>query len=750
MSRGKKFMNKKRKGSFKGVNKKKKHNINKEHDSKNKKALFNRYKDKQKVEEELAKKRQMEQRFQKQQPVSESEEEVEEDSYGQLVSCFKQNGNNKMIAESEGDTSGDESDDDEMNDTTQQMDTERNESDTDTHSSDEEDSSEEIVTELQADNELDTSNDPFTKHLQYDLEDQLIVALSNTPSTVKNTHKRWPTLGNLVISIPQPLVTSSKLQKPKFSLLEEKIYAPLATVPHTINNVDFKQLHLKSQIHGNIVSANKTNLVKKDLELTDIFTPLQKELLSIMNNYQDLYYPERTFSNADEIRFTYCLHVVNHMLKTRTKILHHNAKIAKNSKDLSEDYQDQGLVRPKVLIMVPFKDAAYRVVKTLIDIVVPKGSGQVVNKNRFEDDFTGGEILMPTKNPKPEDYELLFTGNTDDTFRLGLTLTKKTLKLYTDFYSSDILIASPLGLRMIVGAEGEEDRDYDFLASVEVLVMDQADVFYMQNWDHLLHVLDHFHLQPKKTHGTDFSRVRSWAVNGWAKYYRQTLVFSSVSLPELKSVMNRKCQNYAGKVLVENFPEVGSIQQVLVQVPQLFHRFNATNPLSSVDARFDYFVKEILPKQRDTLMSHTLLYVPSYFDFVRLRNYFKKEDISFVQICEYSKDAKIARARDMFFHTEAHFLLYSERVHFFRRLRIKGIRHIIFYQLPTYPHFYSEMCNLMQESNQNKYGGSDCNMSVSALYCRYDAPRLAGVLGAARACSAAAAERALHMFVTGD
>ena len=34
-------------------------------------------------------------------------------------------------------------------------------------------------------------------------------------------------------------------------------------------------------------------------------------------------------------------------------------------------------------------------------------------------------------------------------------------------------------------------------------------------------------------------------------------------------------------------------------------------------------------------MSHTAIFVPSYFDFVRLRNYFKKEDISFAQICEY-------------------------------------------------------------------------------------------------------------------
>lgn len=90
---------------------------------------------------------------------------------------------------------------------------------------------------------------------------------------------------------------------------------------------------------------------------------------------------------------------------------------------------------------MPFKDAAYRVVKTLIDLVVPKEAGQVVNKNRFEEDFTGGELIMPSKNPKPEDYELLFSGNTDDTVRLGMTLTKKTLKviLYVFFCDNNDL-----------------------------------------------------------------------------------------------------------------------------------------------------------------------------------------------------------------------------------------------------------------------------------------------------------------------
>ncbi|KAM3955030.1 LOW QUALITY PROTEIN: U3 small nucleolar RNA-associated protein 25 homolog [Aphomia sociella] len=747
MSKGKKFFNKNKKGTFKKVAKKKK----KEKETINKKAIFNRYKNKQKVEEELEKKRQWEKKIQERQVTYSESEGEEEDAYGQLVSCFTTK-KGVTIVDSEESSISDNSDTEGVSESNyklqkQMKSDESDDADMDKQSED----GAEIEDNEEDDPEIDQDfkNDPFTRHLQYDFSDELLISLTNSPPNVDQITKNWPVLGNLTITIPKPVEINAKRAKHKMSLLEEKTFAQTGTVPQTYSSIDFKQMYLKSQIHGNITSANKINLINKDLELTEVFTPLQKELFAIINNYQDLYYPERSFVNADEIRYIYCLHIVNHMLKTRTKIIHHNAKLSRKS-DLSDDYRDQGLVRPKVLIMVPFKDAAYRVVKTIIDILVPKETGQVLNKKRFEDDFTGEELAMPKKNPKPEDYELLFTGNTDDTFRLGMTLTKKTLKLYTEFYSSDIIVASPLGLRMIVGAEGEEDRDYDFLASIEVLVMDQMDVFLMQNWDHLLHVLDHFHLQPKKTHGTDFSRVRSWAVNGWSKYYRQTLVFSSLLLPEIKAVMNKKCYNYAGKVIVANPIEMGAIQQVVLQVPQIFHRFNATNPLMSVDERFEYFIKEILPKQRDTLMSHTLIYVSSYFDYVRIRNYFKKEDINFVQICEYSKDSKTARARDMFFHTEAHFLLYSERVHFFRRFRIKGIRHIIFYQLPTYPHFYSEMCNLMQECNQNKYGGGECNMTVSALFSSYDAARLAATLGGHRAARMLQSTKPVHMYMTGD
>lgn len=65
-------------------------------------------------------------------------------------------------------------------------------------------------------------------------------------------------------------------------------------------------------------------------------------------------------------------------------------------------------------------------------------------------------------------------GNTDDCFRIGISLAKKSLKLYTKFNEADILLCSPLGLRMVIGDETEEKRELDFLASIEVLVIDRV------------------------------------------------------------------------------------------------------------------------------------------------------------------------------------------------------------------------------------------------------------------------------------
>jgi U3 small nucleolar RNA-associated protein 25 len=591
----------------------------------------------------------------------------------------------------------------------------------------------------------DNFNDPFVKHVCYELHENALSSLQNVQVIANNSMQHWPTLGKLLIQIPEYELTEKK-NKNVYSIEEQKKFAPPGSAPTRITNEDLvkpENLFIKSQIIENLSKANKS------LKDETLFTDLQREMFSVINNYQDLYYCQRSFSNAEEIRFVYCLHTVNHILKTRLKVVHHNARLSKKE-DVPDEFRDQGLVRPKVLIIAPFKDSAYKIIQMITSILLPEDKGHVMNKKRFLEEYTGNEICMPKKNPKPEDYELTFTGNTSDDFKIGITVTKKSLKLYADFYSSDIIIASPLGMRTIIGAEGEASRDYDFLASIELLILDHTELFFMQNWDHFIHVINHLHLQPKESHGTDFSRVRMWSLNGWAKYYRQTLIFSSVVLPEINSIFNKKCNNYAGKIKISNPIEFGSIRQVFVQIPHVFHKFEAPSAQELIDARFDFFINKILPQQRDSLMKQTLIYIANYFDYVRLRNYFKREDLSFVQICEYSKEGKIARARDMFYHGDVHFLLYTERHHFFNRIRVKGIRHLVFYQPPNFPHFYYEMCNLMQEANMNKKIGNTSNMTVNILYSKYDVHQLAAIVGTERATKMSQSDRNVHMMVTGE
>ena len=84
-------------------------------------------------------------------------------------------------------------------------------------------------------------------------------------------------------------------------------------------------------------------------------------------------------------------------------------------------------------------------------------------------------------------------------FPVGVAILQRSIRLYAPFYSSDILIASPLGLRTIIGGEGEKKRDFDFLSSIELLIIDQADIYLMQNWEHVL-VMVVIYIQSDKVH----------------------------------------------------------------------------------------------------------------------------------------------------------------------------------------------------------------------------------------------------------
>lgn len=81
--------------------------------------------------------------------------------------------------------------------------------------------------------------------------------------------------------------------------------------------------------------------------------------------------------------------------------------------------------------------------------------------------------------------------------------------------------------------------------------------------------------------------------------------------------------------------------------------------------------KKALPKLMGGVVGQCLIVIPSYFDFVRVRNFFKEfesqEDITYAAISEYSEIPEVTRARGDFFHSRVQFLIVTERFHFYRR-----------------------------------------------------------------------------------
>lgn len=76
----------------------------------------------------------------------------------------------------------------------------------------------------------------------------------------------------------------------------------------------------------------------------------------------------------------------------------------------------------------------------------------------------------------------------------------------------------------------------------------------------------------------------------------------------------------------------------------------------------------------------------------------------------------------------------------------KGIRNLIFYELPTYSHFYSEICNMMKATDS----GVDATWTCTVLYSKYDAQKLAAVVGIDRTAQMLQSKKNVHLFVTGE
>lgn len=461
------------------------------------------------------------------------------------------------------------------------------------------------------------------------------------------------------------------------------------------------------------------------------FNDLEKSIAGNMFSYQDILYCERKPSNAAGLRRLACLHAVNHVFKTRDRIIKNNARLAKEEDDNLE-LRDQGFTRPKVLMILPTRESCSRMIDCIASLCEPE---QQENRKRFDDSYVvKGDVFS---DDKPEDFRELFAGNDDDMFRLGLKFTRKTIKYFSQFYNSDIIFASPLGLRMALEGKDDKKGDYDFLSSIEMVVVDQADALLMQNLEHTEYIFEHLNLQPREAHGCDFSRVRSWYLDNNAKYFRQVIAFSAFNTPELNVLMYNQSQNWAGKVRISD-THSGTITELGLKVKQTFSRLDSPSIETDPESRFTYFTSAIIPTltRRSKDSAGTLIFIPSYFDFTRVRNYLAMSEstssLSFGAISEHTSVPDASRARSHFITGRHKVLLYTGRAHHFKRFRIKGARKVIMYELPDNPIFYKEIVAgyLGQSVREGKLAPGEGTVRV--MFSNWDVLKLERIVGSER------------------
>lgn len=501
------------------------------------------------------------------------------------------------------------------------------------------------------------------------------------------------------------------------------------------------QISSSALAHGSSIVLNTDDLqLKQRLQepakkALPSFDRVTGSLASSIFNYRDVLFPERTLRNAETVRKLTSLHTLNHVLKTRDRVIKDNARLAKEGTE-SIELRDQGFTRPKVLVILPTRNSCVKYIDTIISIYKPE---QQENKRRFEDSYASGDDHF--SEDKPEDFRELFAGNDDDMFRLGLKFTRKTVKFFAQFYNSDIIFGSPLGLRMAIGADDPKKQDYDFLSSIEIVVADEADAMLMQNWEHVEYIFEHLNLQPKEAHGCDFSRVRDWYLDGNAKYLRQTILSSSFNFPALNRLFSRHMLNVTGKMKYSK-EEDGAMIDLGISTRQTFSRLDVTSPVTEPDDRFKYFITAILPsltkysKHGTGAGQGVLIYLPSYADFVRVRNYLASssdtQNISFGSISEYTTGQDVARARSHFFSGRHSVLLYTERAHHFRRYHLKGVKKVVMYGLPENPIFYKEIVGGYLGSSISSANLNARETSARTLFSKLDALKLKRIVGTGR------------------
>ena len=331
--------------------------------------------------------------------------------------------------------------------------------------------------------------------------------------------------------------------------------------------------------------------------------------------------------------------------------------------------------------MTPFKAFALHIVTELVQLLFKGTWKNIVKHKRFQEEYTADSL--------------------DDTFKIGISLNKGVLSFYESFEEADIILASPAGLQTLgsVDARNEGRREFDFLSSIQILILDQAEVFMYQNLEHLEYILKNINNIPKRTDNLgDISRIQDRYLEKLAKKFRQTIVVQKFRTQDLEYLMKKYCFNsFQGKIsILNNYSEnkmSGLAEEWSVRTS--LKRINTSEVAKADDLRYNYFTTKVWPKLEDNLVAYTVVFCSTYFEFVRLKRFFKNKNTAISFISEYTDDVDCHKQRARFEREENRFLLVSERALVFDKIELRYAQNIVFYSLPEALDIFDSLKELM-------------------------------------------------------
>lgn len=451
-----------------------------------------------------------------------------------------------------------------------------------------------------------------------------------------------------------------------------------------------------------------------------------------------------------------------------------------DDKELEEDdeedeqkFRDRNFGNTRILVLLPMRNSAHRFVKDLC-LLTGTDWDSFQHCSSFDSDFSEmDEVKDPTFHRRPLDFQRQFDGNINDTFCFGAKVDKEkaaknlnklkqlkqqtqqhqqrqqqqqdagegeekkllqkrsefSLQVYVPFLDCDMIVASPLGLRKRLEKDGNLSVA---LSSIEVVVIDEAHVMLMQSWSHVDACLALLNKLPTTTTEglNDMTRIYSWALDGQSRRHRQTLLISAFSHAAFPRTMRESCCNNSGRAVLARSISVGAVSATPVGLRQHFLRLRDVASVEQVDeARFNYFTKSWFPTKIQPLMEQnvrTILYVPSYFDFARLKAWLDDQHRGSVAVlCEHSTQKEQRQALGQFTDQERCLLLFTERFYYFRRYFVKQADAVFFYSPPLVDFFYSDVVSRLNVDSPHA--------QAHTLFCKYDLHELSRVVSGEKA-----------------